>query len=234
MKLSSIIPWGRNFDEYRTMFALSSADLQGRVLGCGDGPASFNAEAAASGFRIISIDPLYVHTAAEIEAQVQATFDAVTSQLRAQKDQYLWERFTDPDSLGEARRTTMRRFLDDYEKGEQNGRYVAASLPQLPFSDGSFDLALSSHLLFLYSEQLPLAAHIAAVRELLRVAREVRIFPLLTLSGELSPHLQPVCAAMRGDGYDVEKRNVDYEFQRGGNVMLRLRRASETLDRAES
>jgi hypothetical protein len=41
------------------MFALSDADLRGRVLGCADGPASFNAEATRRGTSIISADPLY-------------------------------------------------------------------------------------------------------------------------------------------------------------------------------
>ena len=41
--LDRIVPWGRTFDEYRAMFALSTTDLEGRILGCGDGPASFNA-----------------------------------------------------------------------------------------------------------------------------------------------------------------------------------------------
>ena len=36
------------------MFALSSEDLRSRILGCADGPASFNAEATAAGFSVIS------------------------------------------------------------------------------------------------------------------------------------------------------------------------------------
>jgi hypothetical protein len=39
MKLAEVIPWGRSFDEYRRMFALTDGDLAARVLGCGDGPA---------------------------------------------------------------------------------------------------------------------------------------------------------------------------------------------------
>ena len=35
--LEQVVPWGRSFEEYRAMFALSDADLEGRVLGCGDG-----------------------------------------------------------------------------------------------------------------------------------------------------------------------------------------------------
>jgi hypothetical protein len=47
MKLDEVIPWGRSFDEYRRMFALTGDDLAEAVPGCGDGPASFNAEATA-------------------------------------------------------------------------------------------------------------------------------------------------------------------------------------------
>ncbi len=224
MILSNIIPWGRSFDEYRAMFALSDADLEGLLLGCGDGPASFNAEATALGLRVISLDPIYAYCAAEIEARVVTTFDALISQVRAQKDRYVWERFADPDALGEARQKAMRRFLADYETGKRYGRYVPASLPHLPFPRASFDLALCSHLLFLYSDHLSLGAHIEAARELLRVAREIRIFPLLTLVGERSPHLPILCEALRRDGHAVEEQIVGYEFQRGGNVMLRLRR----------
>src|SRR5260370_30292561 len=49
VRLHEVVPWGRSLDEYRAMFALSEGDLQGRLLGCGDGPASFNAELTALG-----------------------------------------------------------------------------------------------------------------------------------------------------------------------------------------
>jgi hypothetical protein len=42
-------PRGRNFDEYRRMFSLGDDDLSRRILGCGDGPASFNQELTARG-----------------------------------------------------------------------------------------------------------------------------------------------------------------------------------------
>ncbi|MGJ0532063.1 hypothetical protein [Methylocystis sp.] len=67
MNLSNIVPWGRSFAEYRAMFALSDADLRGGVLGCGDGPASFNADATTLGAHVISVDPIYMFGAVEIE-----------------------------------------------------------------------------------------------------------------------------------------------------------------------
>lgn len=45
--IDRVIPWGRTLAEYRAMFDLSESDLCGRILGCGDGPASFNAEMTA-------------------------------------------------------------------------------------------------------------------------------------------------------------------------------------------
>ena len=56
--LDHIVPWGRSFDEYRRMFALSEADAQLRMLGCADGPASFNADATRQGASVVSCDPL--------------------------------------------------------------------------------------------------------------------------------------------------------------------------------
>jgi hypothetical protein len=44
MELSKVVPWGRTFKEYKKMFSLSESDLKKTILGCGDGPACFNAE----------------------------------------------------------------------------------------------------------------------------------------------------------------------------------------------
>jgi hypothetical protein len=35
--LEQVVPWGRSFDEYRRIFALTDDDLRLRILGCGDG-----------------------------------------------------------------------------------------------------------------------------------------------------------------------------------------------------
>jgi len=80
----------------------------------------------------------------------------------------------------------MEDFLADYPAGRSEGRYVDAGLPSLPFEDNRFELALCSHLLFFYSEQLSLDFHVQAVRELCRVAGEARIFPVLELEARES------------------------------------------------
>jgi hypothetical protein len=108
----------------------------------------------------------------------------------------------------------------DYESGKSSGRYVDASLPLLPFDAGQFELPVCSHFLFLYSAQFDEAFHLASIHELLRVAHEVRIFPVLALGATRSAHVDPVVAALRASGLDADIVRVPYEFQRGGNEML--------------
>lgn len=68
--------------------------------------------------------------------------------------------------------------------------------------------------------QLSYEFHLAAVQEMCRVARQVRIFPLLNLAVQQSPHLAPLPAALQAQGYRTEIVPVNDEFQRGGNQML--------------
>ena len=75
----------------------------------------------------------------------------------------------------------MNRVLDDLRRTERKSVYVAARLPRLPFADDTFELAVCSHLLFLYSAELSAEFHLVALRELLRVAGEVQVFPLLDM-----------------------------------------------------
>ena len=56
----------------------------------------------------------------------------------------------------------------------------------------------------------------------MEVAREVRVFPLLGLGGVPSAHVDPVRHALTAGGFTVSVERVPYEFQRGGNEMLRV------------
>ncbi|MEQ8671910.1 MAG: class I SAM-dependent methyltransferase [Aggregatilineales bacterium] len=219
-----IKPWGRLLGEYVGMFALTEADFHKRILGCSDGPASFNAEMTAQGYRVTSVDPLYAMSAAQIEQRVQETWQEILAQVRDNMEMFVWTKFKTPDELGEARLSAMRQFIADYETGKAEERYLEGSLPQLPFEDHQFELALCSNFLFLYDEHFTDDFHIEAVRELCRVADEVRIFPLHGLQNTLAKQVAPVEAALRADGWQVERVVVDYEFRHGSNRMLRLTR----------
>ncbi|MEO8612516.1 MAG: SAM-dependent methyltransferase [Chloroflexota bacterium] len=216
------VPWGRSFDEYRRMFNLSDADLNRRILGCADGPASFNAAMAQRGHRVISCDPLYQFSAAKIQERIDATYETVMGQTRRNQDRFIWDAIPSPDALGEIRMAAMRDFLADYEQGSRDGRYIAAEVPDLPFAPGTFDLAVCSHFLFLYSDNFSLAFHQQAIDALCEVAKEVRIFPILNYNAEPSPHLMPIRKHLAEAGRHTFIETVPYEFQRGGNQMLRI------------
>ena len=202
------------------MFALTPEDLGGKVLDCAAGPASFNAEATARGHEVVSCDPLYGHTAEQIRARIDATYEAVLANARAASDGFVWGDIRSPEHLGEVRLAAMSRFLADFPRGVEEGRYLARALPRLGFPDGAFDVALCSHFLFTYSEFFSLDFHVASIEEMCRVAGEARVFPLLEGYGGTSLHLRPVIVRLRERGYRAEIKRVPYEFQRGGDEML--------------
>src|SRR5262245_49377512 len=206
--LEQVVLWGRSFDEYCRMFALSDDELALRILGCDDGPASFNAEATRRGAAVISCDPIYQWDAVRIRERIAATYNQVLDQTRLNVDAFVWDVIQSVDELGQIRMAAMEDFLHDYSRGKAQGRYVNAKLPILPFADSSFDLALCSHLLFLYSNQLDAVFHGEAIQELCRVAREVRIFPLLALSGDRSPYVDRNLAELLEAGHEVSIENV--------------------------
>lgn len=234
MELENVVPWGRSLDEYRDMFALSEMDLKKKILGCSDGPASFNAEATRLGAQVISVDPIYRFDAEQIHTRIETVYPKIMQQVSINKEDYVWENIGSIDELGIVRMRAMQSFLDDYGESSSKDRYVEAELPALPFSDAAFDLALCSHYLFLYSDHVDLDQHIRSVMELCRVAHEVRIYPLLSIKdNQESPHLKPVLDVLLRKCVEFSLVNVDYEFQKGATQMLVVRRApmkGSTLD----
>lgn len=81
MELENIVPWGRSFAEYQAMFKLSDSDLQKHILGCGDGPASFNSVLTKRGGNITSFDPIYEFTAPQIQSRINNAYDDVLAQV---------------------------------------------------------------------------------------------------------------------------------------------------------
>lgn len=221
-KLDNVVPWGRSFDEYQSMFALSKNDLGKRIVGCGDGPSSFNATLTKRGGSIISTDPLYRFSAKEIRNRMDKTYPEVLEQTRKNSSKFIWTNIRSVENLGQVRKTAMEEFLTDYPTGREEGRYVDASLPKIPIGDKEFELALCSHFLFLYSEQFSLSFHMQSIKELCRISSEVRIFPLLDLNAKKSKHLDAILSQLQAKGFDLRVETVAYEFQKDGNQMLRV------------
>lgn len=90
--LKEVVPWGRSFDEYVEMFSLSADDLKRSIVGCGDGPASFNAEMRRMGRRVVSVDPLYQFSAEQIRGRVEEAYRTIIDQLVLNQASYRWTR----------------------------------------------------------------------------------------------------------------------------------------------
>lgn len=210
----------RSLAEYRAMFALTDDQLAGTVLDCPGGAASFAAEVNAAGGDVTACDPLYASPLARIR-------DVATGDLRRayryhsdHPDEYVWTFFADADHYLESRTRSIELFTTHHQREPEC--YVPASLPALPFPDRTFDLALCSHLLFSYADRLNRKFHLASILELVRVASEVRVFPLIPMGMETNPDLEPVRAELTAAGLATTVVRADYEFQRGGNEFMRI------------
>jgi hypothetical protein len=132
----------------------------------------------------ISCDPLYVLDKDTLYSKTVMIFAQMADEVRKQQDQFDFSQYGGLDKLIEQRRKGINTFFDDYEQGKAEGRYYGAADYHLPFSDFSFDYALSAHYLFADLEEQTIEFHINVIRELARVAKEVRIFPLIDCEGK--------------------------------------------------
>ena len=222
-ELSGVVPWGRIATEYEQFFALNGLACDASILDCGGGPSSFAPEYGARGYTTVSLDPIFQWPAHALKEQFDATVEPMLAGMRRAHYRFVWNYYESPEQVYTLRHRALEKTLDQLSKRQRCASYVAGALPRLPFRDGVFDLALSSHLLFLYSDDLPLEFHVAATQELLRVAQEVQVFPLLNLDGSESVHLAPLLEVLDTQ-FECDIETIDFEFQRNGNRRLRLRR----------
>ncbi|MEU2655980.1 methyltransferase domain-containing protein [Streptomyces sp. NPDC007325] len=212
----------RSFDEYRAMFALSDDDFALRVLDCPGGAASFVAGAVARGTDAVAVDPQYGSGRGRLGALALREIEHKHAYVTDNADRFVWDWFGDPERYTRLRAEAARAFSADIAARPE--RYVEGALPRLPFADRSFDLVLSSHLLFSYGASLGVDFHLSALTELVRVARrEVRLFPVLLHTSD-RPYgpLDQLRRALDTLGVPSRLDPVAYEFQPGGNQTLVL------------
>ncbi|MDE6832676.1 MAG: class I SAM-dependent methyltransferase [Ruminococcus sp.] len=217
--LNDVVPWGRNFSEYVNMFNLTESDLSKKIAGFGDGPASFNYEATEKGYDVVSFDPVYQFSEEELSKRIEEVRIIVMQQMKENMDNYVWENIQNLNELENLRMSAMRLFLSDYECGKAEKRYIVHTLPErLPYNDDTFDIGLSSHFLMMYTS-LGYDFHIKAISEMLRVCREVRIFPIVDLDANKTSLINDVLSYFNNH-YTTEIVTTNYEFQKGENKLL--------------
>lgn len=195
MEFAEVVFYGRMGEQALSMFNIDLRDWQGaRVLDCPGGPGSLSAVLRSGGVDVTAVDPLFRLNEEILKQTALADLDLAMKQL--QHDPVIRPDF-DLDACRQEHLDALEVFLAD--RRAHPCRYIAASLPELPFADLSFDLVLSGHLLFSYSsiadgglmagEGLDLEWHRRALHELLRVSRRsVRLYPAHTIERQARRH----------------------------------------------
>lgn len=239
LNLNRVVFIGRTFSEYMAMFNLYPFQLKGlRILDCPSGTSSFVAETLSSQYQIkeaIGCDLLYKEDDVDVlKNRGKEDLDYMIKQLSKVPDLYEWNIYSSIRDLYEARNNAFKIFISDYEldrmmarKGEiAKNRYVPAILPNLPFENRTFDLVLSSNLLFYYHNMFDYNFHLNSILELLRVtSKEVRIFPCqkpdATFPDYFDKLLDNINIRMHNNiSFQIEQ--VSHEFRRGVNKMLKI------------
>lgn len=221
-KLRSVAFFGRTMAEYLQMLALDPDRLRGlSVLDVASGPGSFVAESLAAGIDVTGCDPLYDGDPETITSQGKADIDACREQIRRNPGSLVYE---DIEAFYREKYAALDRFSTDYRQRRSEGRYVAGALPSLPFSDRSFDIAVTANFLMVYAplgdggmhdgHEFGLNFHLRSVEELARVTRgELRIPGMHTWTQppERHPYCQPMMDRLESLGFRAELVASDYD-----------------------
>lgn len=222
LQLDDFLITGRTFEEYAAFFDLNAETMKNmRVLDCPSGAGSFIAEAKSRGIAASGCDILYCYDHDVLRAQGEKSIEKIYADTSWMADNN-FDFYHSIERHKEHRVGALEAFCADYNTKD----YWFAELPKLPYKDDSFDLVLSSHLLFVYDDRLDLAFHEASIAEMLRIGKEVRIFPLVDYKNSrvdepnnLSPFAYQIAEKFRG-----EIVKVGFEFQKNGGYMLRIKR----------
>lgn len=232
--LEGIAFFGRTLNEYLGMFAISLDELKGqKILDCPSGPASFVAEATKLGIEAIGCDPLYLEDYQQLADKARK--DIIQSLDRTAKTPELFYRQT-PEEITAFRDEKLKAaeiFAADYTEGLKSGRYINAALPELPFADKSFDIALSGNLLFLYTDhkfggiidnsKFDYDFHLKAIQELVHVTRnEIRLYPIEMPKVGMHQFMEKLIPDLKDIGIESRIMRGTYRDIRGADHTLVL------------
>lgn len=214
--------WSHNLKDYEVLFALTEVDKKSKILDCAAGAGCFTAQLREQGGQVIACDPLYREPLGVIEKRVEAMRRGLLERIGLQMEKepvdpsfLLWE-------LEKEQKKNAAIFLKDYEHGIQREYYQPYGLLDLPFKYHEFDLALCANFLFDGGCLTSSMAHLEAVKALLRVAKEVRIFPLVDEKGEFSKDLGEVMSVLQKENCGMEICETHYTVQKKPNALLRV------------
>ncbi|HDX9590809.1 TPA: SAM-dependent methyltransferase [Bacillus pseudomycoides] len=224
LEIERVVFIGRTYEEYCDMFQLQDKDIQNKkILDCPAGACSFTAVANAKGGDVTACDVVYQFDGEALHEKGLQDVIHTMEHMEIAKDNYIWNYFSNVEDLKKNRLDALEACGTDMKQNPE--KYVYATLPNLPFQDEEFDMALSAHFLFMYGDHFDYDFHVETITELLRVVKqEIRIFPCIDLKGERYEFLDELIGILRNKGCEVAEVQVPYEFQKNGNTMLQIKK----------
>ena len=186
--------------------------------------------------KTVGCDPMYDHNSLPtIEKRGREDLEYMIDCLSQVLDFYAWNMYSTIEDLRKSRASSLKKFISDYAINEvvdnlskKYKRYVKAVLPNLPFSDKSFDLVLTSNFLFYYHNMFDYAFHHDSILEMLRVtSKEVRIYPIQKPDAKIPEYFETLMESInRHMNKKISFRigKLKYDFRSGVNKMLILNR----------
>ncbi len=182
------------------MFELKLEHLPKKTLFIPGGLTSIAAELAESKPGAVCADAIYGLSSFELEKR--------TADIMRDAGLECDRRHCDPQMISFWQRVRDAFWLD-FQTGKNAGRYVAyQDILKLPFKDGEFNLACCAGVLI--EDQ---TAILNLIKELLRIAHEVRLFPELLAGENLKQNLVSVLLVLQQQDFGVELH---------ANAMLRI------------
>lgn len=220
--MRKLVLWGQAVNEYREMFDLSEEEMNSSILEFGCGPSAVNFQQSQKKHQFVSCDPLFVLDKDTLVSKTSIIFADMAAKIKSAEQHFDFSRSGGYEKLLAQRQKGMQQFFSDYEQGKAQNRYIGITDYHLPFADFSFKFALSAHYLFADLEDQTTEFHLMVLRELARVAEEVRIFPLIDREGHPSDFLGPVLLGLQQENYGVEVRETNFHLYQSDNAMLRV------------
>jgi SAM-dependent methyltransferase len=223
LKLDDILITGRTYEEYKAFFNLDEKELIGKkVLDCPSGASSFIKTANEKGIKAKGADIIYQFDKDGIKTQGIKTIDQIYADT-SWMDGFCFDFYGSIQNHKLYRQKALEGFYKDYNGFD----YSYMELPKLRYQNDSFDLVLSSHLLFTYDDRFDYEFHKSSILEMLRIAKEVRLFPLVDFKNSnlgqednFSPFVYKIIKELKE--YKTQIVKVDFEFQPRAEYMLKI------------
>lgn len=214
--------WGHQFSDYQQMFDLTSDISSQRILEFACGPTMVNRELTTKGVNIHSCDPWFEANVDEMREKFESHFQHQIHRMQTHPDAFNLKKLGGLDTFVQQRQQGFNHFFEDYPQGFQQHRYVGVSQNRLPYSNHRFDMALCANFLFADLSLQDLDFHLHWIEELLRVAHDVRIYPLTNKYGKPSELLGPVLLALQQLGIQATVQDVPFRVVPESMAMLKL------------